>query len=75
MVRYKTNPNYFRGKQPIDNLVFAITPDASVRYQKLKADECQLMPFPNPADLGAIRNNPNLKLVQWPGGEYRLSRL
>lgn len=67
MIRYKANPNYFRGKQPIDTLVFAITPDASVRYQKLKANECQLMPFPNPADLEAIKNDSDLKLMQWPG--------
>ena len=27
-IRYQANPDYFRGKQPIDNLVFAITSDA-----------------------------------------------
>jgi dipeptide transport system substrate-binding protein len=47
VIRYKANPDYWGGKQPIDDLVFAITPDASVRYQKLKAGECHLMPYPN----------------------------
>ncbi len=31
MIRYKANPDYWAGKQPIDDLVFAITPDAAVR--------------------------------------------
>ncbi|MEG9883537.1 MAG: ABC transporter substrate-binding protein [Hyphomicrobiales bacterium] len=66
-VRMKANPDYYRGKQPIDNLVFAITPDASVRYQKLKKNECQTMPFPNLADLDAMKNDPNLKVMEWPG--------
>ena len=30
VIRYKANPDYFRGKEKIDDLVFAITPDASV---------------------------------------------
>ena len=50
MVRYAANPDYWKGKQKIDDLVFAITPDASVRYQKLKANECQILSYPNPAD-------------------------
>jgi dipeptide transport system substrate-binding protein len=30
----------------IDNLIFAITTDASVRMQKLKKNECQVTLFP-----------------------------
>jgi len=56
VIRYKANPDYWEGKAPIDNLVFAITPDASVRYQKLKAGECHVMPYPNPADLEVMVN-------------------
>src|SRR3546814_16922289 len=51
VIRYKAHPDYWKGKATIDNLIFAITPDASVRYQKLKAGECHVMPYPNPADL------------------------
>ena len=47
VIRYKANPDYWDGKQKIDDLVFAITTDASVRLQKLKAGECQIMPYPN----------------------------
>ncbi|MCP3888540.1 MAG: ABC transporter substrate-binding protein [Desulfobulbaceae bacterium] len=67
VIRYKANPDYWAGKAPIDNLVFAITPDASVRYQKLKAGECHVMPYPNPADLEAMGKDPKLKLLQKEG--------
>lgn len=40
IIRYKTNPNYFGGKQPLDNLVFAVTLDPAIPAQKLKAGEC-----------------------------------
>jgi dipeptide transport system substrate-binding protein len=67
VIRYKANPDYWAGKAPIDNLVFAITPDASVRYQKLKAGECHVMPYPNPADLEAMGKDPDLTLLQKEG--------
>jgi len=67
VIRYKANPDYWAGKAPIDNLIFAITPDASVRYQKLKANECQVMPYPNPADLEAMGKDADINLLQKEG--------
>ncbi|SHO49357.1 ABC transporter substrate-binding protein [Desulfopila aestuarii] len=67
VIRYKANPEYWAGKAPIDDLVFAITPDASVRYQKLKAGECHVMPYPNPADLEAMSKDPDVNLMQKEG--------
>jgi dipeptide transport system substrate-binding protein len=40
VIRYEANPDYWGGKPKIDNLIFAITNDASVRVQRLKAGEC-----------------------------------
>ncbi|HEU4458300.1 MAG TPA: ABC transporter substrate-binding protein [Methylibium sp.] len=40
VLRLSAHPNHWRGKQPIETLVFAITLDANVRVQKLKAGEC-----------------------------------
>ena len=51
----------------MDRLIFSITPDASVRYQKLKTGECHLIIHPSPTDLEAIRKNPRLKLAESPG--------
>jgi len=67
VIRYKANPDYWAGKAPIDNLVFAITPDASVRYQKLKAGECHIMPYPNPADLQSMEKDSDINLLRKEG--------
>ena len=40
VLRMAAHPGYWGGVQPIDNLVFAVTPDANVRVQRLKAGEC-----------------------------------
>jgi len=67
VIRYKAHPAYWAGKAKIDDLVYAITPDASVRYAKLKAGECHVMPYPNPADLEAMRKDPNINLLTQEG--------
>ena len=67
VIRYKANPDYFKGKAPIDDLIFAITPDPAVRMQKLQAGECQIMPYPTPADIDALKADPNLKVDEQPG--------
>lgn len=67
VIRYAAHPDYWAGKAPIDNLVFAITPDASVRWQKVQAGECHIMPYPNPADLEAIAANEDVELMEQEG--------
>ncbi len=66
-IRYKANPDYWAGKEKIDDLVFAITPDASVRAQRLKANECQIMPYPNAADVAGLKADPNLQVMEQAG--------
>jgi dipeptide transport system substrate-binding protein len=67
IIRYKAFPQFWGGKAKIDDLIFAITPDASVRWAKLQKNECQVMPYPNPADLPAMRKDPNIKVLEQPG--------
>ncbi len=67
ILRYKAFAPYWAGKAKIDDLVFAITPDASVRWAKLQKGECHVMPYPNPADLDAIRKDPNVTVLEQPG--------
>jgi dipeptide transport system substrate-binding protein len=67
LIRYKAFPQYWRGKAKIDDLIFSITPDASVRWAKLQKGECHVMPYPNPADLDAIRKDPNITVLEQPG--------
>jgi dipeptide transport system substrate-binding protein len=67
LIRYKAFDQYWGGKEKIDNLVFAITPDAAVRYAKLQAGECQIMAYPNPADIPAMKKDAALTVLQKPG--------
>ena len=67
VIRYKAHPDYWGGPAAIDDLVFAITPDPSVRWQKLQAGECHVMPYPNPADIEAIRAHPDVNLLEQEG--------
>ena len=66
VVRYKANPDYFAGKPAVDNLIFAITPDANVRLQKLRRNECQIALSPKPLDVDAATKDPALKVEQTP---------
>src|SRR5690606_37464354 len=67
VIRYKANPDYFKGQEKIDDLIFAITTDAAVRAQKLKAGECHIMPYPNAADVADLKADPNLTVLEQPG--------
>jgi dipeptide transport system substrate-binding protein len=67
VIRYKAFPDYFGGKAKIDDLVFSITPDASVRWAKLQKGECHVMPYPNPADLDAMKKDTNVTILDQPG--------
>jgi len=63
-VRFKPNPDYFRGKPPADALVFAIAIDSNVRLQKLRANECQVALYPKPDDVPSIKQDPKLKVEE-----------
>src|SRR5580698_6737074 len=67
-IRFDGNPDYWKpGVVAISKLIFAITVDPSVRVQKLKRNECQVMSYPRPADLDSIRSDPNLQLPSQAG--------
>ena len=67
-IRYTGNKDYWKPDDvKIDNLIFAITTDPSVRIQKLKKNECQVTLFPRPADLKALKEDPALKMPDQAG--------
>lgn len=66
-IRYKANDQYFRGKPKIQNLVYVIVTDATVRLQKMKSGECHVMTQPQPQDLPQIAKLPSAKLVSTEG--------
>jgi dipeptide transport system substrate-binding protein len=66
-IRYEAFDKYWQGRPKLDKVVFSITPDANVRFQKLKAGECNLIAEPSPQDLKGISGAGNLKLMSEPG--------
>jgi len=67
LIRYKAFAQYWAGKAKIDDLIFSITPDASVRWAKLQKGECHVMPYPAPADVPAMRKDAKVKVLEQPG--------
>jgi len=66
-ILYKAFDGFWGTKPQIDRLVFSITPDASVRYAKLQKNECQVMPYPNPADIARMKQDKNINLMEQAG--------
>lgn len=62
VVRYEANADYFAGKPGVDKLIYAITPDANVRLQRIRRNECQITLSPKPLDIQEAAKDPNLKI-------------
>lgn len=67
-IRFAGNKDYWKPAEvKLDNLIFAIVTDPSVRYQKLKTGECQIMVYPRPADVAGMKVDPKLTVLSQPG--------
>ncbi len=67
VIRYLRNDDYWGDKAKVESLIFAITPDASVRYQKVQAGECHVMAYPNPADVQAMKDSDDVVVMEQEG--------
>ena len=68
VIRYKANADYW-ARQVARSTIWCSRsrPTPSVRYQKLKAGECQVMAYPNPADIPAMKEDPAVNLMSQEG--------
>jgi dipeptide transport system substrate-binding protein len=66
VIRFKAFDGW-AGKPKVDDLIYAITPDATARYAKIKAGECHVMIAPNPADLDAMSKDGDINLLSSAG--------
>ena len=67
-IRYVAHKGYWDPSQvKLDQLIFSINTDASVRLQKLRKNECQVTLNPRPADLPALKQDPKLRVVDQAG--------
>lgn len=67
VIRYVKHPRWWDDKPRADQLVFAITPDANVRAQRLKRDECDIAAPVGPAEQAALRKEAGIKFATAPG--------
>lgn len=67
VITYTAHPDYWRGKEKIDSLVFAITVDPTVRYARLRSGECHVSINPLPNQVAAMRANKEIVVQEQPG--------
>jgi len=69
VIRYTRHPGWWRRdeKPRADQLVYAITPDATVRSQRLKRDECDIAAPVGPAELAELKKDPAIRIATAPG--------
>ena len=56
--------NYYRGPAKLKHVVFSITPDPSVRFQKLKREECHFVAKPQPTDIPAMKKHKKIRVAE-----------
>jgi dipeptide transport system substrate-binding protein len=67
-IRFDGNPTYWKPNTvKISRLIFSITPDAGVRAEKLKNNECQVMSYPRPAEVKTLQSDANVTLLSQAG--------
>ncbi|WP_444994596.1 ABC transporter substrate-binding protein [Aliikangiella sp. IMCC44359] len=66
-IRYRAHPHYWQGKQKLENLVFAITPNPSLRFARMVAGECDVMSNPLPIHIGVASQQPHMRVMSEPG--------
>lgn len=66
VVRYRSNPDYWKQPPALDGLIYAITPDANVRRQKLRSGECHIALSPKPQDIASVRQDPRIQVSETP---------
>lgn len=73
LIRYVRNDGYYLPPASLEKIVFSITPDPTVRFQKLKKGECHLMAFPQPSDIPAMKKHRNIQVME--GMTYNVAYL
>lgn len=65
-VRFAAFDDHWAGRPSIDDLIFEVTVDGSVRRQKLEAGQCDVAAAPNPPDLASLAENPDITVQSIP---------
>jgi len=63
----KANPNYWGGKPKVDEVIFKVTKDNTVRAQELLAGSVDIIDGIDPADVDSLKNSPDINFLSGPG--------
>lgn len=66
-IKFTAHDKYFKGRPQIDQLIFVIVADSTVRTQKMKSGECHVMSEPQPQDIEALAKNNSIKVLSTEG--------
>lgn len=66
-IRYVANKDYWAGAPKVDTLVFAITPEPTVRVTRLLAGECHVAAPPPPSAIAELKADPNVSVLTLEG--------
>ncbi|TQV75646.1 ABC transporter substrate-binding protein [Aliikangiella marina] len=66
-IRYKAHENFWGGQPRLKNLVFAITPDPSLRFARTFAKECDIMANPLPVHIEVAGKQTDLEILNEAG--------
>ena len=64
LIRYVRHDSYYKPAAKLKKVIFSITPDPTVRFQKLKRSECHLMAHPQPIDVPFMKKHKGIKVLQ-----------
>lgn len=65
-IRYKANPNFWQQKIQLKQLVFAITPTASLRFSRTLVGECDVMANPLPIHIEVAKEKKEMLIFTEP---------
>ena len=71
-IRLEANPNFYARKPKVSEVRFKIIPEAVVRALELRKGTVDIAPNVLPPDMvGALRGDPNLRVMEAPGTNYQ----
>ena len=64
VLRLTAHPGYWRGVQPTEKLVYAISREPNVRVQKLARGECHITAAIRDVDISALAGHPQVRIMK-----------
>ncbi len=64
VLRLRANPDYWRGVQKTEALVYAISREPNVRVQKLARGECHVAAAIRDVDVGSLTGHPQVRILK-----------